>query len=449
MKSSGKNNILEMRSSQSGWEPPMVNQKEIARRAAAEMNITGRKACMYIFRIIPYIDALYILFDESVRPELIRRFCVHEGYTWDFSDEKFFHGYCIRSDACLCLSKLVDQIYRLYSAEHPEWHLKRYYTHNLRLLDHVYHCMKQNTVKEMLYKAGLDELAVYIDDLDVIDLMATKPSDLYDGLSMRVLRALNNKDGAALLSTAERRTYIRELNTKYPDIFDTPLNEAHCCYLSMLIKGKLLPGETGRLFRKKKTDYDYDWCRSIFSLKMAGERNLLDFAAFKEDFSREIAVHDLIYRDYLSSLKPTDDLTQAKTIFWYLVTKKKEYNRRFRVSNRLRLYEWQERTSEFIIRYPQTVNDFLRESVFMQNCLHAYIEAVVDNDTTVMFMRKADNVNRPFITLEVQKNELKQAYHRFNRDCTRQEAEWITAWCGRHGIRTGRFQFNALVDELD
>ena len=438
-----------MHSSQSYWEPPIVNQEEIARRAAAEMNITSRKACMYFFRTAPYIDALYILFDDSVQPELIQRFCVHEGYTWDYSDEVFFHEHCIRSDACVCLSKPIDRIYSIYSTAHPEWHLKRYFTHNLRLLDHVYHCMKQNTVKEMLYKAGLDELAVYFDDLDVIDLLATKPSDLYDGLSMRVLRALNNKDGAALLSTTENRTYIRELNAKYPDIFDNPLNEAHCCYLSMLIKGKLLPGETGRLFREKKKHYDYDWCRSIFSLKMAGEQNLLDFTAFKEEFNHEIAVHDAIYRNYLSGLKPTDDLTQAKTIFWYLVTKKEEYNRRFRVSNRLRNYEWQERTPEFIIRYPQTVNDFIRESVFMQNCLQAYLEAVVDNNTTIMFMRKADNVNQPFITLEIQKKELKQAYHRFNRDCTKHEAEWITAWCGRHGIRTGRFQFDALVDELD
>ena len=164
MKSSEKVNILEMRSVQSSWGPPIVNQEEIARRAAAEMNITSRKACMYFFRTAPYIDALYILFDDSVRPELIRRFCVHEGYTWDYSDEVFFHKHCIRSDACVCLSKPIDRIYSIYSTAHPEWHLKRYFTHNLRLLDHVYHCMKQNTVKEMLYKAGLDELAVHFDD---------------------------------------------------------------------------------------------------------------------------------------------------------------------------------------------------------------------------------------------------------------------------------------------
>ena len=120
MKSSGKNNILEMRSSQSGWEPPMVNQKEIARRAAAEMNITGRKACMYIFRIIPYIDALYLLVDESVRPDLIQRFCVHEGYTWDFSDEKFFHGYCIRSDAFLAFLSLLLAPHPVTRSKHSE-----------------------------------------------------------------------------------------------------------------------------------------------------------------------------------------------------------------------------------------------------------------------------------------------------------------------------------------
>ena len=127
---------------------------------------------------------------------------------------------------------------------------------------------------------------------------------------------------------------------------------------------------------------------------------------------------------------------------------REEYNHRFRVANRRRAYNWQERTSEYIIRYPQTINDFVREAVYMQNCLLGYVEAVADNDTTVLFMRKADDVNMPFVTIEVQKNTLKQAYHRFNKDCTKEESEWISAWSKRHGISTGRFRFNALVDDL-
>ena len=58
-------------------------------------------------------------------------------------------------------------------------------------------------------------------------------------------------------------------------------------------------------------------------------------------------------------------------------------------------------------------------------------------------------MNRPFITIEIQHHELKQAYHRFNQDCSEKEAAWITAWCGRHGIGAGQFMFDATVDELD
>lgn len=69
-------------------------------------------------------------------------------------------------------------------------------------------------------------------------------------------------------------------------------------------------------------------------------------------------------------------------------------------------------------------------------------------DTTILFMREASDPNRPFITIEIYKDELMQAYHRFNEDCTKEEAEWIASYCKRYGIRTGKFKFNAEEDEL-
>ena len=84
----------------------------------------------------------------------------------------------------------------------------------------------------------------------------------------------------------------------------------------------------------------------------------------------------------------------------------------------------------------------------MRNCLLTYVDATIKNDTTILFMRKADDVNTPFITIEIFEGELMQAYHRFNKDCTEEEAEWITEYCRRHGIKTGKFTFNADFDEL-
>jgi hypothetical protein len=84
----------------------------------------------------------------------------------------------------------------------------------------------------------------------------------------------------------------------------------------------------------------------------------------------------------------------------------------------------------------------------MHSCLLSFVDALINGDTTILFMRKSDDVNAPFITIEIYDGELMQAYHRFNTDCTPQEADWIREYCDRHGISTEKFQFDSTVDEL-
>lgn len=61
--------------------------------------------------------------------------------------------------------------------------------------------MRKNTPKEILYKAGLDELANNIYLMDEINLLSDTPSDLYDGINIEILNNLNCKKGALLLSS--------------------------------------------------------------------------------------------------------------------------------------------------------------------------------------------------------------------------------------------------------
>jgi hypothetical protein len=77
-----------------------------------------------------------------------------------------------------------------------------------------------------------------------------------------------------------------------------------------------------------------------------------------------------------------------------------------------------------------------------------YVDAYIKNDTTILFMREDDNYNEPFITIEIFNNTLMQAYHRFNTDCSPEEAKWILDYCNRHGIYKGDFKFDNSVDEL-
>ena len=143
----------------------------------------------------------------------------------------------------------------------------------------------------------------------------------------------------------------------------------------------------------------------------------------------------------------TDDDT-IRHLDYYLGNNREVYDILIRRTNRRRDNSWQERGEKYIVRYPQTINDFCREAVYMRNCLLSYTEAMLRNDTTILFMRRADDVNTPFISIEVYNGELTQAYHRFNKDCTDEEAEWIREYCKRHGIEIRSYAFDADVDEL-
>jgi hypothetical protein len=57
-------------------------------------------------------------------------------------------------------------MYDRFSLEFPEWNLKFRTDKPLRMFEHIHHCMQIGSVKEILYKAGLDEFAANLDDIE-------------------------------------------------------------------------------------------------------------------------------------------------------------------------------------------------------------------------------------------------------------------------------------------
>ena len=436
--------ILEVNNPKNSWTPPYISTKEMACSVRDDSSARQTDTFLHIFRIEPYIDSIYIRYDKYRDPIYIKRFTIHSGLSWDKEDEEFFQKYCVKSNRCTYSGGTLDRLFEYCTEVYPDWHVQRYRTKGLRMLDHIYNCVKRNTAKEMLYKAGLDELAVHVDEIDELDLLATKPSDLFGGLSMKVLRSLNCPDGAALIKEQSNRDYIIELNRAFPDLFSDRLNDAQCRYIQFLINGNLTVGETGRLFRSRKRDLYNVWHPSIFDVFMAEERR----ARSIESLYQRIGHLDPIYDRYIRSITDLTNDYNLKQLVFYIERHREEFDWKIRKSNRKRPDDWQERGDDFIVRYPQTIHDFCREAIYMQNCLMAYVEAMVKNDTTILFLRRSEEVNQPFITIEVYDGMLMQAYHRFNQDCTPEEAEWIRHYCERHNIAFNSFKFDADVDLL-
>lgn len=401
---------------------------------------------LFILKEQPYIDAVYVdLRAQGLTPSVYVRFAFYEGNSWGYEKERLFVDSCLENSRCMCDHGALERIFRFYSEKYPEWKLDRYLTKRIRILDHIYNCFKRNTVKEMLYKAGLDELAFRADQIDEYDLLSTKPSDIYEGISMRALRSLNCPEGALLLKTSHNRHIIRELQLKYPDIFRNALNDSQCKYLSWLMSNDLTVGEMGRLYLARSRALSKMWATTQYDMLIGREKA----QAKAEEILKEFKKIDPFYSEYLSAYVNADkENPKLNTLRHYLTDKREEYDKAIRRSNRKRDYDWQERNNGYVVRYPQTINDFCREVVYQCNCLLGYLDAVINNDTTILFMRKPDDPNKPFITIEIFNNRLTQAYRRFNNDCTKDEAEWIIEYCKRHGIYRGQFEFNNLVDDL-
>ncbi len=431
--------MLELRIKQNTWEPPELQDDELFRLLQKRLPLTNEKHEWLLFlRIQPYIDAVYV--DYNVKGYIgvgrLERFVFRADYAWDAEQEQMFRELCLNNPSCHFKYGLFDEIYDYYSEKYPGWNLKRYYTESIRMLDHIYHCMKKDTVKELLYKCGLDMLAKYSDGIDDLNLLASSPSEIYGGIPIRILRMLNCESGSKMLCNEQYRKLFKYLIKKQENIFDNPLNDAQCEYIKHLSDRELTPKEIARLYMARRSELSGLWNARMF-------RDFLYKMDSLEQVS-ELAAIDPMYRSFQNLMDEEND--ELNDLIYYLLYYRKDYDRYVRVSNRKRIYEWQERGEEYIVRYPQTINDFCREAVYMGNCLMGYVDAFINNTTTILFMRKADDVNAPFITMEIYQNELAQAYHRFNMDCTPEEKEWIIDYCKRHNIYAGGFSFNRALD---
>ena len=365
----------------------------------------------------------------------MERFVFHDDYVWEAKQERLFTELCLDNPNCTYKYGFFDEIFDYYNELHPEWKLKRYYTDSIRLLDHIYHCMRKNTVKELLYKCGLDMLAKHSAGIDDLNLLSSSPSEIYDGIPLKILRSLNCESGGKMLCDKEYRDMFKTLGMTNAEVFLQPLNDAQCEYIKYLHDRKLTPKEIGRIYLARRVELSNLWHPRQF-------RDFLHKTKSVESLSNLTNI-DPIYGKTLRLGENDDEICEIK---FYLLDARESFDRLVRVSNRKREYEWQERNNGYVIRYPQTINDFCREAAYMRNCLLGYVDAFVNNATTIMFMRKPDDFNTPFITLEIYNNELTQAYHRFNFDCTDDEAKWIKEYCARHGIGCGKFFFNIEQD---
>ena len=160
--------------------------------------------------------------------------------------------------------------------------------------------------------------------------------------------------------------------------------------------------------------YYYDYIKMCFSL---GINNVPYSFKSRRDF---IDAHNRITDLY--------NLTHDKN-------REKEINEKF---NKL-ISKWDELNyseKEFSIIHPSKYVDIVEEGLSLHHCVKSYIEDVANEKTMILFIRKTDDIETPFFTLEVKNGAIRQChgYANSNTDTVVGLIEFIKRYCNEKNI---------------
>ena len=89
--------MLEIVQREASWKPTELSHRQIEQMIHKYIKPeTEQKEWLIVFQVVPYIDSIYVYYDEYNAKELnyVKRFTFHEDYAWNSFDEQFFRNKC-------------------------------------------------------------------------------------------------------------------------------------------------------------------------------------------------------------------------------------------------------------------------------------------------------------------------------------------------------------------
>lgn len=106
--------------------------------------------------------------------------------------------------------------------------------------------------------------------------------------------------------------------------------------------------------------------------------------------------------------------------------------------NELSKYEYA--NEDLMVIAPRYIDDLLKEGSNNHNCVGSYVERFAKSQSNIFFIRRKDNPDNSYITIEVNSdfNKVKQAFYSSNREITNQkDLDFINTWI-EHNKQIGK-----------
>lgn len=140
-----------------------------------------------------------------------------------------------------------------------------------------------------------------------------------------------------------------------------------------------------------------------------------DIITFWRDYLNECRILDYDLSDRYNLMPP--DLRKAHAKTMQLVTQKKNKANDAKIARRLP--ELEERyhfeADGLLIRPARNAGELVAEGTILHHCVGTYVERYAKGETNILFVRKAEEPEGPFVTTEYRGTERKQAYADYNQ----------------------------------
>lgn len=303
---------------------------------------------------------------------------------------------------------------------------------------HVYYASHRSGLSEQLYKCGLGSIAYYLETVDY-QIFATNIEDAFQ-VPLSLIRKLNYMEGIrTILSSKRYKRMAKCIYKKYHGYLNEFefINVYQLRYLYEVTK------------RQKRVDTEILWTLSTIrdgyneefgDLFIEGEKTFnkyIEYLSLLNELGKEARKNF----PQLMDLSPnnTTDLFRLRDLHSFLKSyvdnSSLECKRYSKLSRRWsELYSYH--NDHYIVLTPHSLLDVYREGCIQKNCLQEIIEE--DNiflDSIILFVRKTESPNKPYITLEIIDDNIVQVKKKYNSiDFSEEEWNFLTGFFEKKGL---------------
>lgn len=98
------------------------------------------------------------------------------------------------------------------------------------------------------------------------------------------------------------------------------------------------------------------------------------------------------------------------------------------------LYKYRFGDNEFIITPANSPLDLINESKELNHCVRTYIDKYAAGHTNIFLIRKRENVNHPYYTLELRRNEVIQLRGKNNCSPNDSVVDFVNKWAKKNKL---------------